>query len=254
MFTLNDEQRKEYASGVLLDQLISNEPRLSVVLERDDRDLEPLLVYMMSKGYVEVDSKNFYQVTVKGAEKDANLKKRYQEYLSHFDLYCAVDTQSGEFAFEKIFELDDDEWEDYLAEERFLDLRIAVAWFKGINPADFVFLSFLKEGRFDTTRSGWQFDLLSGLIWREIEDIVNKALGIEELGYRGDDGQMVTGEMVIEDIIAQGAKLNAELHQREDQYHDDDHEMPNDYSDQTRHVIYESYYDPFYISPIWFIF
>ena len=102
MFTLNDEQRKEYASGVLLDQLISNEPRLSVVLERDDRDLEPLLVYMMSKGYVEVDSKNFYQVTVKGAEKDANLKKRYQEYLSHFDLYCAVDTQSGEFAFEKI--------------------------------------------------------------------------------------------------------------------------------------------------------
>ena len=253
-FSLNEEQRKEYAAGVILDLIHNDGRKWGVVLDRADQDLEPLLVYMLAKEYLELDEKKIYHATAKGVEKLENLKRRYEEYLSHFDIYSAVDLENGSFAFEKIFDLDDDSWEDYVQDERFSDLRIAVGWFKKINPADFVFLSFLKEGYFDTHKEGWQFDLLSGLIWREIEDIVNKALGIEELGYRGDDGQMVTGEMVIEDIIAQGAKLNAELHQREDQYHDDDHEMPNDYSDQTRHVIYESYYDPFYISPIWFIF
>ncbi|MDT8448508.1 MAG: hypothetical protein RRB13_16580 [bacterium] len=254
-FMITEEQRKEYAAGVLLDKMQDEDLSYSVALEGDDRDLEPLFIHMLAKGYVEVDDQNRYSLTVKGLEKTENLRKRYEEYLSHFDIYCAVDTGSGEFAFEQIFELEDEAWDAFLSEERFLDLRIAVAWFKKINPADFVFLSFLKEGRFDTDRPGWQFDLLSGLIWKEIEEVIDRAVTIEELAYQAENGEWITGEMVLEDVISQGAKINANLHAEEDRFHTDDHELRNDFSDnQGTYVTYESYYDPFYISPIWFLF
>ena len=252
-FIITEEQRKEYASGVLLDLMKNRDRPYPVALEGDDRDLEPLFIHALAKEYVEIDDQNRYALTVKGLEKVENLKTRYEEYLSHFDIYCAVDTESGTFAFKKIFDLEDEEWEDYLSQDRFVDLRIAVAWFKKINPADFVFLSFLKESRFDCDRAGWQFDLLSGLLWGEIEGIVDTAISIEDLAY-DDGGEKVSGERVLEDVITQGAKLNAELHAKEDHFHTEDHELPNDFYDDNRYITYESYYDPFYISPIWFLF
>lgn len=257
-FSIHEEQRREYASGFLLDLMINNDRIYSVVLEGNNRDLEPLLVFMLSKEYIRLDEKNNYTPTQVGIEKLDNLKQRYEEYLAHFDLYCAVDLDSGEFAFEKIFEFDDDEWEAYINQERFVDLRIAVAWFKKINPADFVFLSFLKEGRFDTERSNWQFDLLSGLIWEQVEEIIDSAIQIEDLSYSTEEGELITGEMVIEDVIRQGAKLSERLYMEEEHLRHENSEYPNDYydDDQEAHsvVTYQSYYDPYFVSPLWFIF
>ena len=256
-FSLNEEQRKEYAAGVILDLIHNDGRKWGVVLDRADQDLEPLLVYMLAKEYLELDEKKIYHATAKGVEKLENLKRRYEEYLSHFDIYSAVDLENGSFAFEKIFDLDDDAWEDYVQDERFSDLRIAVAWFKKINPADFVFLSFLKEGYFDTHKEGWQFDLLSGLTWRQIEEIVDNAIQLEDLGYMGEDSNWISGEEVITDVLSKGSHLNAELHAEEERLNQMDHDHPNDYHDDSREttfVTYERYYDPFYISPIWFLF
>lgn len=257
-FAITDEQRKEYASGFLLDLMVNTGRRFSVVLEGPDRDLESLLVFMMSKGYIDLDKENYYTPTQKGIEKLENLKRRYEEYLAHFDLFCAVDLETGEFAFERIFELDDMEWENYINQERFVDLRIAVAWFKKINPADFVFLSFLKEGRFDTERANWQFDLLSGLIWEEVEEIIDTAIQIEDLSYEDIDGE-ISGEAVIEDVIRQGAELSEKLYLEEEHLRHESSEYPNDYYDDEEQdnytvVSYKSYYDPFFVSPLWFIF
>lgn len=258
-FLIGDEQRREYASGFLLDLMINSGKRYSVILEGGDKDLEPLLVYMMSREYVRLDDANYYSPTQKGVEKLDNLKQRYEEYLAHFDLYCAVDLEVGEFAFEKIFELDDDQWEEYINQERFADLRIAVAWFKKINPADFVFLSFLKEGRFDTEKSNWQFELLSGLIWEQVEDIIDTAIQIEDLTYSTDGETTITGDMVIEDVIRQGAKLSEKLYMEEEHLRHENSEYPNDYYDDDDQesysvVTYQNYYDPYFVSPLWFVF
>lgn len=257
-FKITDEQRKEYASGFLLDQMINGGKSYSVVLEDADRDLEPLFVYMMSREYLNLDENNNYVPTSAGSEKLENLKQRYEEYLAHFDLFCAVDLETGEFAFEKIFELDDDAWESFINEERFVDLRIAVAWFKKINPADFVFLSFLKEGRFDTERSDWQFDLLSGLIWGQVEEIIDTAIQIEDLAYHTEEGELIPGETVIEDVIRQGAKLSERLYIEEERLRHESSEYPNDYYDDNQEsysvVTYQSYFDPFFVSPLWFLF
>jgi len=257
-FEITEEQKKEYASGILLDLMQKDDTSFSVVLTGGDCDLEPLFIHMMAKDYVSIDDDNCYYITAKGLEKFDNLKKRYEEYLAHFDLYCAVDLEKGEFAFDKIFDMDDDEWDDYLSQDRFEDIRIAIAWFKKINPTDFVFLSFLKEEQFDFTRDGWQFELLSGLIWQEMEGIVDTALNIEDLAYTDDTGENVPGEVVVEDILRQGASLNEKLHAQEANISQDESKYPNDfYDDQQEPYIvttYENYYDPYYISPIWFLF
>jgi len=257
-FTISDEQRKEYAAGFLLDLMVNKGFRYSVVLEGADKDLEPLFVFMLAKDYAALDKKNEYVPTTKGLEKLDNLKKKYEEYLAHFDLFCAVDLERGEFAFEKIFDLDDDEWEAYINDERFVDLRIAVAWFKKINPADFVFLSFLKEEQFDIHQNNWQFDLLSGLIWEQIEEIIDTAIQIEELAYLTEKNEEISGMQVIEDVIRKGAQLSERLHREEEHLRNESSEYPNDYYDNEygSYVVttYENYYNPFFVSPIWFLF
>lgn len=257
-FVVTDEQKKEYASGYLLDLIINGKNRYPLALEGADRELESVFDYMLSKEYVEIDERNCYVSTRLGWEKLENLKLRYEEYLAHFDLYCAVDLKSREFAFRKIFELDDDEWEEYIDQERFSDLRIAVAWFKQINPADLVFLSFLKEGEFDVDKLNWQKKLVSDKLWEQIERIIAAALQIEDLGYVTEDGIEFSGMQVIEEIITCGAQLSALLHTEEEHMNQEDHILPNDFyddrEDATFITSYESYYDPFYISPIWFDF
>lgn len=257
-FTISEEQRKEYASGFVLDLILNQGFHFNVILDGPDKDLEPIFVHMMTQEYIDLDSRQNYTPTAKGIEKLSNMKKKYEEYLAHFDIFCAVDLENGTFAFEKIFDLDDAEWDEYINRESFVDLRIAVAWFKKVDPCDFVFLSFLKEGQFSTESDGWQFDLLSGLTWGQVEEIIDSAIQIEELAYETEHGEPISGEAVIEDVIKQGAALNNKLHKREEEHRHESNPFPNDYStdDEETYVVtnYESYYNPFYISPIWFLF
>lgn len=254
-YRIKEDQKKEYVSGVLLDMIITQDKKYSVLLEGDDKDLEPLFSYMMSKDYLELDSSNCYAPSEKGREKLDNLQKRYKEYLAHFDIYCAVDLEEGCFAFERFFEMDDSDWGNYIAQDRWADVRIAVAEFKKMNPADIVFLTFLNEGIFSSEKKGWQFDLLSGLIWDQIEEIIENSICIEELAYQLEDGTQFSGENVIIDIIAQGSELNAKLHQQETELRREEQGDDED-GDEEEYVTttYESYYDPFYVSPIWFLF
>lgn len=257
-YSITEDQKKEYTSGVLLDLIVKQNHKYSVVLDGKDQDLESLFVYMLAKEYLDVDKNNHYLPTQKGLEKLDNLHVRYEEYLAHFDLFSSVDLENGSFAFENIFEMDDQEWENYINQDSFVDLRIAVAWYKKMNPTDIVFLSFLKEGQFDTDKLNWQFDLLSGLIWNQIEEIIDTAIQLEELGYQTEDGAVISGERVIEDIIRQGAHLNVKLHAEEERMRGDDNELPNDFSDSDNegYVVtnYQNYFNPLYISPIWFLF
>ncbi len=257
-YFITEDQKKEYASGVLLGLMIEQNCTFSVLLEGSDRDLEPVFVYMLGRDYLDVDGKNRYVPTPYGVEKLKNMHKRYEEYLAHFDIYCAVDLEAGIFAFERVFEMDDIEWESYISGENFVDLRIAVALYKKMNPTDIVFISFLKEGQFETDKPNWQFDLLSGLIWSDIEEIIETAVQIEDLGYKDENNETVPGEVVVEDIVCKGASLNVKLHAEEEHRKKRDHQFPNDFSDagEGKYEVtnFDKYYDPHYISPIWLVF
>ena len=149
----------------------------------------------------------------------------------------------------------DTEWDNYKSDPRFEDLRIAVALFKKMDPAEIVFLSFINEKRFDTSLTGWQMDLLSDAVWNEIEAICTAALKPEQLGTPD----------VIEDIVRQGTDLmmnllKEEVNQRKEEATQNlQNNTQGEYTEETVVEEYETveyyqpYYDPFYISPIWLV-
>ncbi len=193
--------------------------RFPILLEKDDKYLEPIFEYLLAQESIIIDEES-YAISENGRNTYRVFMKRYSDFIVSFDVYSAVDLASGEFAFEKYFQIEDERsWDEYLEEERFEDLRIAVAVHKGIDPGEMVFLSFLHDGILDDKigNSGWQFDLISGKLWEEIVAIIKSALTEDDLAYE-EGGEEISGEMVLKDIIAQGAKLNQALWKDEGQY------------------------------------
>ena len=268
-YEITEEQKKQFASTYLLNYMINTPKTFPVFLEGNSEDLEPVLEYLMQQKCIEIKDKKQYIPTKKGREVLVQFRKRYQDFLKNFDIFCAVDLEEGVFAFEDYLDYIEkpQQWEIYLQEERWEDLRVAVAKLKGLNPVEIVFMSFLNEGRYGKTESGWEFDLLLGSIWDEIAEICENALKIDDLAFEDEEG-FVSGEDVLQDIMAQAAELNIELAKEaeemdtkalaeEIEYYED--EPDDDYYVEeviVEDVSYDTYYgyrDPFYVSPIWLI-
>jgi len=195
-----------------------------------------------------------------------NLYAKYFDYLKMYDIYCAVDLDKGEFAFSSINnDWTDEQWFNFLGNERFSDVRVAVAEFKGLNPVEIVFLSFLNENRFDCTAPKWEDNLTADGIWREIEEICNTAISADYLKEGG----------VIEDVITQGTAIALELiksateainNEAESEAYDngDMYEETTETTTTTEYVdiveepyygydYWDPYYDPYYVSPLWIV-
>ena len=241
---ITDDNKKTFKAIILLDEMINGSHQFKTVDNGDDSVLEPLFIDLMSKGYVQTSGAN-YQVTAKGQDVYSVFMKRYTEYLKVYDIFSFVDLEKGEFAFDRYYDFDsDDAWADFTNDERFDDLRIAVAMFKKIDPAEIVFMSFINENRFDTTTAGWQMDLVSDNSWKEIEDICDTAIKPEEVG---EDAML--------DMISQGSELMIKLLEEEKEQ-----EQNNNTGGGSETVVeeetveyYQPYYDPYYVSPVWLL-
>jgi len=265
VYTLNDEQKKQFAGAHLLNVMINAPRSFPVLLEGNDQDLEPVLEWLLMKEYIEIRNQERYVPNEKGREVLKRFLARYTEYLKVFDIYSAVDLQTGEFAFASYLDFEDNaSWKNFLNDDRWDDLRLAVAEFKKLDPVEMVFMSFLNEDRFGRDETGWQFDLLLGNIWDEILRICNTAISWKDLGYEDERGS-VNAKDVITDIIKQGSALMIKLLKREEKLHKEQPEESEDFDDDNGedHVVkkvvveeqpinyYYSYYDPFYVSPLW---
>ena len=267
-YSVSETEKKEFAAAYLLDKMINGPMTFPTWLEGNDKDLEPVLEFMMMRDYISIQH-NRYVPNHKGRKILQEFGRRYTDFLENFDIFSAVDLEEGEFAFAAWFEIEDDEeWDNYLEQERWEDLRIAATEYKGLNPVEIVFMSFLNEKRFGNTGEGWQFDLLLGSIWDEILEICNTAISVDDLGYEDEEGA-VSGEDVIRDILKQGAELNIELHEEERAEEEENaFELASDgydygrYKDTHEYVkpvrrdvisrdTYHKYRDPDYHSPVW---
>lgn len=244
---LTDDNKKTFKAIILLNEIINGSHKFKTIDNGDDSVLEPLFVELMSKGYV-TTSGMYYDVTAKGQDVYNVFMKRYTEYLKVYDIFSYVDLEKGEFAFASFFDFDtDDEWANFTNNERFDDLRIAVALFKKLDPAEIVFMSFINENRFDSTSNGWQMDLISDGNWKEIEEICRTAIKPEEVG-----------EDAMVDMIGQGSELMIKLLEEEVKNNEQNNTV-NYYNGTTTVVeeetvtYYEPYYDPYYVSPIWLV-
>ena len=250
---LNDIDRKNFSSIILLDEIINKDRVFTAILGHEDKVLESIFIELLSKGYLSVGN-NRYSATQKGKDAFDLFMKRYSEYLKIYDIYAFVDLEKGEFAFSRYFDFDSDSsWDRFKADKRFDDVRIAVAIFKKLNPAEIVFMSFINENRFDTQATGWQIDLVSSAIWNEIEKICDTAIKPADLG---DD--------VIQDIIEQGANLLTDILKEESKRQEEESQsiatsnnrvVEETVVEETTYYdgYYEPYYDPYYVSPFWLL-
>lgn len=245
--TLIENQKKTYKAIILLNEMLNNDRQFLTVGNGDDSVLESIFVDLLSKGYVGT-SGSHYTVTPKGEEVFDTFMKRYNEYLKVYDVFSFVDLDKGEFAFARYFDFDTDEqWDSFKNDDRFEDVRIAVAIFKKLDPTEIVFMSFINENRFDTSSTGWQMDLIDDDIWQEIEEIVQTAIQPDELGNDA-----------MEDMIRQGSQIMIDLMREEQRRQEEEDRNNNQY--QQEEIIeeetveyYEPYYDPWYVSPIWLV-
>lgn len=262
-YVITNDIKTQFITLVLINEIINYQKYFPVYLQDEDVFLMDYLEYMKEHNLLEVKDEK-YIPTTKGRECLEKFYAKYFEFLKVFDIYCAVDLEKGEFAFAKMFDnMDEKTWNTFLAEKRFSDVRVAVAEFKGINPMEIVFMSFLNEGKFETNILGWQHNLTMDIVWNDIVEICNSAITLEYL--KKDD--------VIQDIIKQGSELMLDLIKQEEELKNQPEEflqeetiveeiveetVVEEYVEIVEppyydYAYYQPYYDPFYISPIWLV-
>jgi len=268
-YSMTNDDRLLYAALIILRDILKFKTTYPVILEGDAIHLEDLFTYMLSKGLVEMQNDRHYVPTAKGREACVKFERRYYEYLKVYDIYSFVDMEDGVFAFKFYFDMEDEEWNSFVEDERWEDLRIAIMELKKMNPIEIVFMQFLMEGRFDLEKEAWEFDLMNGLIWDDIVDACNNARTIKDFEYKDDDDKLITGEDVLKDVLEQGYNLMMELIEREKELdaQAEDEDCDDEEDEVVTEVIVEEiveeeyivedayfrvYVDPFYIAPIWY--
>jgi hypothetical protein len=210
-WTASEEQKLRFA-GIFLLEFMINKPRIfRLWLDDGDSDLEPILEWLLVQEWIEIRNAEEYIPTAEGRSVITRFMARYARFVYFFDVFSGVDLGAGEFAFARYFDiLEPDEWQAYLHDERFEDLRIAIAEHLDIDAVEIVFMSFIREDRFGRDAGGWQFDLLLGTVWDEILSVCNNAIDVNELGYQDGD-RWIDGSVVAEDILQQGGALLGKL-------------------------------------------
>lgn len=209
-FTISQQSRLSYAGLYILKYMHEHKMANTLELTNDSSVLEPIINWLIKTDHLKPTS-NHYSISQKGLDVLTKFKDRFQNFLTKYDVYCCVDLEAGEFAFSHYHEYEDsDEWQEFLTDERWDDLRVAVAQYEGIDPIEMIFMSYLSEDRFGRDEEGFKYDLLLGNIWDEIWEIAHSAIQLKSLGYVDQD-QIISSENVITDIITKGREVLAQL-------------------------------------------
>lgn len=256
-YTLPAQQRQDFSILFLLDY-IENQGALPVILEGDFALLDGLVTSAFNQGLIEILDLE-YILTARGKQALRVFMARYSDFLASYDIFCAVDLTEGTFAFAEYWNMTEARFQEYLAEKRWEDLRIAVIEYKNslsnagrIDPVEIIFMDFLNKGRFDSSRPGWQFEIALGTAWDDIVRIASSQLQPQDLGYEG-----VPWEQVIRDVIEQGTALTKKLCEEENRLRAsgklEPQPKPEPGSITVTYVTETTYWDdPWYIYPVWF--
>lgn len=279
-YSLSKEQQSRYAGIVLLNWISGQKNGIPAALSKGDADfIKPILQDLYNQNLLNIVT-GYFVVTEQGNQVLNNLRVRYTEYLDMFDIYCAVDLSAeadvnqDQFAFQRFYDdslADLTAWKMYLALPRWQDLRLAVAEFKKTDPVEIVFMSFLKQGRFNTTKPGWEFELALGSVWNEMLQVCNTALCVNDLATTAPDGTVYPGTAIVEEIIKRGTavmfelfKVRKDIETAQAAATEQAAQEPSATSTETvtetvvEEVVieepctyYDPWWDPYYISPYW---
>ena len=207
LFVVNEEVKIHYAGLYLLKEICEGEELFLINVHEEHEVLKPIVDWLMRRGFVELDSEGLILASDKGQDFLESFLDRYRTFLKEYDVFCGVDLANKEFAMSYYPEYGNTpEWADFLNQEKWEDLRIAIAEYKGYDSIEIVFMSFVQEERFGRNHDGWNHELLLGQIWNEIQYICNTAVRLYSLRYE-EKGLVFEGPQVLEELIVQGQTL-----------------------------------------------
>ena len=138
--SLTASQRQEFRILLLLHHIASSQDKIHFsFLDQNHKTIESNLKELEQQDLVQLDVEQYYQLSEKGQQSYGRLVQQQVSYQAHFEIYAFVDLGAGTFA---------DPETDLLEDERWADLRVAVAEQKGIAPYRVVFLAMLSDESF----------------------------------------------------------------------------------------------------------
>jgi hypothetical protein len=216
MTEVSEQTRIQYAGLYLIDLVSQHGAEATELIAEGESLLEPVLAWLVKSQYVQVNAEDQIELTSKGEALAQEYQEKFSLFLRDYDVFCAVDLQSGEFAFQQAGRFQSESaWEEFLEQERWEDLRVAVAESEGKDPIEMLFMSFVASGAFGADDDdGWTYDTILGSVWAEIALIEQTAISLNSLGYSDEQGS-VSPEEVIKDVITQGRELAAQIRRDE---------------------------------------
>ncbi|MDH4224162.1 MAG: hypothetical protein OEW12_00775 [Deltaproteobacteria bacterium] len=203
--------RMRLSAAIVLDRLAANPGGFKAGDSSPSAEiLAPVWEYLKSQNLA-LEADGVYQLTPKGQTAHQQISRMRESYLTHFDIFALVNLEEGMFG-----SLEDVSQEGELDED-WVDLRVAVAEFKGVDPYTLVFCAMLSDPDF-FAGDEWMEDLpADSFFYQELEAIVQSQLAAWELGIepatdeKEESGEEnMTGEEVLEFVIGQGAQINRE--------------------------------------------
>lgn len=207
MFVINEESKLRYASIYILKEMQEKTYEFKVQLDDDEEVLAPILEWLVERRYIFETDNQEYAITTVGASFLWSFLDRYHKFLTDCDVFCGVDLTNGDFAF-KYFDRYPaiEDWYQFLDDERWDDLRIAVAEYLGLDALEIVFMSFINDRRFGRDESGWSQEMLTGAVWDEIQLICNNAIRLKSLAQE-HEGRTIPAESVMAGVFQSGRSV-----------------------------------------------
>lgn len=207
LITENKVQFPNFLTGKLkfVQKAIDFLEEKGLIAQKEEFDEKKVLGFKIGQ----TDIKWVFEASKEAKTLVKKYRKQFREFIRLHDVYAHVDPHSGEFALNKFKKLmlkkkGEKEWNKYKNNERWVDYRVPVAVYKGIDPREFVFFSFMEEGRFipnaDDIEHQWAEDLFMETIWTELYEVLDSAPIWEEQGSEDD-----TAQEIMETIIIEGA-------------------------------------------------
>lgn len=178
-----------------------------LIFQKEEFDEKKVLGFKIGKA----DVSYVYEPSDEAFKIVKSYKKRYEEYIKLYDVYAYVDPEKGKFALNKYKKIKLKEngkelWWDYLNDDRWVDYRVPISVFKGLDPREFIFYSFIDEEKFmphpDDDEHEWAETLFLGKIWDEMYHILDSSPLWEEQADSIEESKEI-----METIINEGANV-----------------------------------------------
>ena len=209
LITENKVQFPNFLTGKLkfVQKAIDFLEERSLIVQKEEFDEKKVLGFKIGQS----DIRWVFEASSEAKKLVKKYRKQFLEFIRLHDVYAHVDPYSGEFALSKFKKImlkkkGEKAWNQYKSDTRWIDYRVPVAIYKGIDPREFIFFSFMEEGRFipdaNDTEHQWAEDLFMETIWTELYEVLESSPKWEEQGTEED-----SASEIMETIIIEGANV-----------------------------------------------